>query len=164
MNAIRPVPFVDIPEETKKRQLGNLCVTIEAKAVSLPLAAVKSTALVADRIAQTTMEQKFRNEYADPLEAVYIFPLPGSAAVTNFELRVGNRTIRGMVKERGEAREAYQQALDQGKRSALLEQERDDIFTVHVGNLPPAEEVTITLTYSERLSFFENGTTELRLP
>src|SRR6185436_12779971 len=50
------------------------------------------------------------------------------------------------------------------KRAALLEQDRDDVFTVQVGNLPPGEEISVRLVTSERLPFFEDGTTELRLP
>ena len=46
----------------------------------------------------------------------------------------------------------------------MLEQERDDVFTLQVGNIIPGEHVEITITYSERLPFFENGTTEIRLP
>ncbi|KAF0249273.1 MAG: hypothetical protein FD167_1323, partial [bacterium] len=58
----------------------------------------------------------------------------------------------------------YQQAINEGKRVALMEKERDDVFTVQVGNLPPHEEISIKITYSEPLPFFEDGTTEMRLP
>src|SRR6185295_9441591 len=88
----------------------------------------------------------------------------GAAAVREFELKVGGRTVKGVVKERGEARRVYRKALEEGKRAALLEKERDDVFTVQVGNLPPGEEVTVRIAYSERLPFFEEGATELRLP
>src|SRR5205085_8915645 len=109
-------------------------------------------------------EQRFQNPYPDALEATYIFPLAGGAAVSRFELQVGARVLRGKVEERGEARRQYQRALEEGKRAALLEQERDDVFTVQVGNLPPGEEVTVRIAYSEKLPFFEDGKTELRLP
>ncbi|MGV8123190.1 MAG: VIT domain-containing protein [Candidatus Xenobiia bacterium LiM19] len=88
----------------------------------------------------------------------------GGAAVSSFEMQIKDRIIKGIVEERAEARRQYRQALEEGKRAALLEKERDDVFTVQVGNLPPGEEVTIRLTYSERLPFFEDGTTEIRLP
>ncbi|MBM3466002.1 MAG: VWA domain-containing protein, partial [Armatimonadetes bacterium] len=51
-----------------------------------------------------------------------------------------------------------------GRRAALLEKERDDVFTASVGNLPPGEEVKLVIKWSERLPFFEDGTTEVRLP
>jgi Ca-activated chloride channel homolog len=157
------LPIVDLPGG-RTQGLGKLTVEKAAERVELPLARVEITARVADRIAGVTLTETFRNPHKENLEAVYIFPLPGGAAVSDFELKVGGRTIRGTVEERGEARRQYQKALDEGKRAALLEQERDDLFTVQVGNLPPGEEVTVRLTYSERLPFFEDGTTELRLP
>ncbi len=146
------------------RGLGVLEVTQAAKKVALPLANVDIRGRVADRVAQVTVEQTFRNPNTEALEAVYIFPLPGGCAVSAFEMKVGDRTIKGVVKERGQARADYQRAIEDGKRAALLEQERDDVFTVQVGNLPPGEEVSVVISYSEKLPFFENGSTELRLP
>ncbi len=146
------------------RALGVLEVTQKAKKVLLPLAKVDISSRVADRVAEVTVKQTFRNPHTEPLEAVYIFPLAGGCAISAFEMKVGDRTIKGIVKERGEARQQYEQAIQQGKRAALLEQERDDLFTVQVGNLPPGEEVTVVITYSEKLPFFEDGSTELRLP
>lgn len=151
-------------EAARECGLGRLCVTRGKRQVQLPLAGVRIAARVADRVAQVTMEQKFHNPFAEALEAVYLFPLPGGAAVSAFELKVGDRTIKGVVKERGEARRTYQEAIQEGRRAALLEQERDDVFTVQVGNLPPGEEVAVRIVYSDRLPFFENGTTQIRLP
>lgn len=158
------LPMIEVIEEIRRCQVGVLTVTHAARPVTLPLAKVDISARVADRVAHVTLLETFRNPHQEHLEAVYTFPLPGSSVVSSFEMKVGDRTIHGVVKERGEARRSYQQAIEAGRRAALLEQERDDIFTVQVGNLPPGEEVTIKLTYSERLPFFEDGTTELRLP
>jgi len=150
--------------EDRTRDLGLLTVTKNDRRARLPLAGVRISARVADRVAHVTLEQKFHNPFAEALEATYIFPMSGGSAVSAFELKVGKRVIKGVVKERGEARATYQKALEDGKRAALLEQERDDVFTVQVGNLPPGEEVTVRIVTSERLPFFEDGTTELRLP
>src|SRR6185369_795553 len=155
---------LDLLDDERLRALGTLTVERAAKKVSLPLQKVDIQARVVDRVAQVTLTEVFKNPYTDHLEAVYIFPLPGGSAVSDFEMRVGERVIKGVVKERGQARVEYQQALQDGKRAALLEQERDDVFTMQVGNIPPQEEITVVLTYSERLPFFESGTTELRLP
>ena len=44
-----------------------------------------------------------------------------------------------------------------------LEQERDNVFSVRVGNLPPGETVRIELAYAERLEMNESETI-LRIP
>jgi Ca-activated chloride channel family protein len=150
--------------ESRTRGVGILEAIDGTTKVALPLSKVDIAARVADRVAQVTVTQAFRNERTEAIEAVYTFPLAGGSAVSAFEMKVGKRVIKGVVKERSEARAQYDQALKEGKRAALLEQERDDVFTVQVGNLPPGEEVTVTTTYSEKLPFFEDGMTELRLP
>ncbi len=148
----------------RARELGCLRVAKGDRRATLPLAGVRISARVADRVAEVSMTQTFHNPFAEPLEAVYIFPLAGGSAVSAFEMKVGDRTIKGVCKERGQARQDYQEAIRQGRRAALLEQERDDAFTCQVGNLPSGEEVTVRIVTSERLPFFEDGATELRLP
>ncbi|HYF01592.1 MAG TPA: VIT domain-containing protein, partial [Planctomycetota bacterium] len=158
------VPMSESLAADRTRGLGRLCVVRDERRAALPLAGVAIRARVADRVAHVTMAQTFQNPYPEALEAVYIFPLAGGSAVSAFELKVGDRVIKGVVKERGQARADYQQAVQQGKRAALLEQDRDDVFTVQVGNLPPGESVSVRITYSERLPFFDDGSTEIRLP
>lgn len=153
------IPMVDIPSGVP-RSLGSL----QAGKQTLPLLGVQIRARVAGRVAEVTVEQKFGNPFADAIEAVYIFPLGGGSAVSRFEMQIGARTVRARIEERGEARRQYAEALQQGKRAALLEQERDDVFTVQVGNILPGDAITARLTYSERLPCFEDGRTELRLP
>jgi Ca-activated chloride channel homolog len=150
--------------QKERRQFGSLSGSIDAKKIQLPLAGIDINAKIVNRAASVTIKQKFRNPYKDFLEATYIFPLAGGIAVDRFEMRVGDRILVGQIDERQEARRQYAQAIQSGKRTALLEQERDDVFTVSVGNLVPGEEVEITLTYSERLPYFADGKTELRLP
>jgi Ca-activated chloride channel family protein len=156
--------MLDMPEASLERQLGSLLLQKGGQKLSLPLQGVDIHAKVVDRVAEVTIKQVFRNSHNEHLEAVYIFPMAAGSAVSNFTMHVGDRKIKGVVQERAEARQQYQQAVAAGKRAALLEQERDDVFTVQVGNLPPGEEITIEITYSERLPFFEDGKTELRLP
>jgi Ca-activated chloride channel family protein len=158
------IPLLELKGDALCRALGELKVSAPGGDVALPLSRVDIKARVAERIAEVTVTEIFQNSYTEHLEAVYIFPIAGGAAVSSFEMQVKDRVIKGIVEERAEARRQYRQALEEGKRAALLEKERDDVFTVQVGNLPPGEEVTIRLTYSERLPFFEDGTTEIRLP
>src|SRR5437867_1152855 len=102
------VPIFEVPAG-QRRGLGELrCTSAEARR-TLPLAGVALRARVADRVAEVELEQRFQNPYPDALEATYIFPLDGGAAVSRFELQVGARVLRGKVEERGEARRQYQQ-------------------------------------------------------
>lgn len=146
------------------RGLGVLELLGPQGRMELPLASVSIAAKVSSFVAEVTVTQTFKNPHREHLEAEYVFPLAGGCAVGHFELRVAGRVVVGKVEERGEAQRQYQQAIAEGKRAALLEQERTNVFTVKVGNLPPGEEATVMLRYSERLAFFEDGAGELRLP
>jgi Ca-activated chloride channel homolog len=157
------IPLYDA-EEYATRGYGRLEVSYQNQWRALPLAQVHVSANVCDLIANVTIRQTFQNPYNQPMEATYVFPIAPGAAVCNFNLRVGSRVVQGVVQERQQARQNYDRAIASGHRASLLEQERDDVFTVQVGNLPPGEQVTVEISYSERLPFFEDGKTELRLP
>lgn len=158
------LPIALLNEDRRTREVGTLVVERPTGRAPLPLERVSLTARVVERVAEVEVVQTFSNGFAEPLEAVYIFPLSGGAAVTRFELTVAGRTIVGTVAERQAARQQYTEAIQAGHRAALLEQERDDVFTVQVGNLPPGETAEVRIVYAESLPFFSDGTTELRLP
>ena len=65
-------------------------------------------------LARVTVRQTFVNALDEPLEATYIFPLPDRAAVTRFRMEVAGRVIEGVLEERGQAREHYDQAIAAG--------------------------------------------------
>lgn len=107
-------------------------------------------------LASVTVTQVFTNPYAEPLEALYVFPLPEKAAVDAMELVVGQRVIRGVIQTREQARNTYERARAEGKTAALLDQERPNIFTQSVANILPGEEIRVRIHYVERL-VYESG-------
>lgn len=114
-------------------------------------------------IARVTLVQRFKNPFEDPIEAVYTFPLSDRAAVDRMTMRVGDRTIKGMIKEREEARRLYEAAREAGKATSLLDQERPNIFTQSVANILPGEGIEITISYVEYLKY-EAGEYEFSFP
>lgn len=161
-DAVR-LPLVDVGA-APRRQLGTLVERSGKGQSPLPLAGVQISARVGDRVAEVSVSQTFVNTHDGPIEVVYIFPLSGGSSLSDFEMTAGGKTIKAVLAEREKARQDYHRALESGRSAALLEQERDDVFTVSLGNLPPGLDATIRLVYSERLPFFDDGRTELRLP
>ena len=131
--------------------------------LALPLKNTRVTAYIAGFVASVKVQQSFNNPFDDPLEAIYVFPLPDSAAVNGMTIRVGNRTIRGAIKKRKEAREAYDKARSEGKTAALLDQERPNIFTQSVANILPKKEVFVEITYDVQLEY-SDGRYEFAYP
>jgi Ca-activated chloride channel family protein len=78
-------------------------------------------------------------------------------------MTVGEREIRAVIKERDEARKIYEQARNTGHTAALLDQERPNIFTQSVTNIPANGKVQIKLSVLELLKY-EAGTYEFAFP
>ncbi|MFO0714356.1 MAG: VIT domain-containing protein [Sandaracinus sp.] len=114
---------------------------------SVPLLGVSIAGEVIGGHARITSTQRYRHDERQPVEAVYVFPLPSDAAVTGFVMEVAGRRLVAETKEREEAFRLYDDAVTSGHGAALVEQERANVFTANVGNLLPGEEVRIEITF-----------------
>ncbi|MBW4718352.1 VIT domain-containing protein [Saccharothrix obliqua] len=130
---------------------------------NLPLEAVDVRAAITGLAARTTLTQVFRNPHDVPLEATYVFPLPSRSAVTALRMEAAGRVVEGVLKERGEARADYAEAVAAGRRAAIAEEERPGVFTTRVGNVLPGERVTVRLTLAGALAY-EDDAAVYRLP
>jgi len=146
-------PCLDITSD--ERGLGGLIAMANGAEQALPLASVRVRAAIAGGCCRTVIEQVFQNTLTSPMEAVHIFPLPEEGAVTEVELRCGEVVVRAECKEREAATAEFNQAREAGHRAALLTQERDDVHTLRVTNLPPGESVAVTIVVVEHLDVID---------
>jgi Ca-activated chloride channel family protein len=131
---------------------------------SLPLVSARLRAEAQGGIARLVLEQRFENRYAETLHVTYRMPLPADGAVSGYAFEIAGRTIVGRVDRRRAAREQFERAIASGKTAALLEQERADIFTQSIGNLPAGEALTARMTIDQKLAWLPDGEWELRFP
>lgn len=110
-----------------------------------------------------TVTQTFKNQAPVTIEAVYVFPLPENAAVHHMEMRIGERRIVSVVREREEARQIYQQAVREGRKAALVEQQRPNLFQTSASNINPGETVLVVLEYIQEISYAD-GEFSLHFP
>jgi len=142
---------------------GALRVVAKDGVVECPLKHTDVRADISGFIARVKVTQTFHNPLDEKIEAVYVFPLPHKAAVDDMTMVVGERRIVGLIKRRAEARSIYEQALSRGHTAALLEQERPNIFTQSVGNIPPKQEVKVEISYVDVLEY-DMGVYEFHFP
>lgn len=114
-------------------------------------------------VSNAQLRQVFVNDSDQWLEGVYVFPLPEKAAVHRMQIKVGERIIEGAIKEKQLAKKIYQQAKAAGKRAGLLEQQRPNMFTSNIANIPPGESVEVYLEYIEPV-VYQHGNFSLRFP
>jgi Ca-activated chloride channel family protein len=78
-------------------------------------------------------------------------------------MRVGDRLIEGQIREREAAKAAYTQAKQQGQRTSLVEQERPNVFTTSLANIPPGATITVEIEYQQTVHY-DAGQFRLRFP
>ncbi len=98
-------------------------------------------------IMRTRVTQRFQNPSKGWVEGTYVFPLPDDSAVDTLKMQIGDRFIEGQIKPRQAAKEIYEQAKAEGKKAALLEQQRPNLFTNQVANIGPGETVVVQIEY-----------------
>ena len=144
---------------------GTLLFRSEQQSLLLPAPVLKTDVemKVTGPIARATVRQQFQNPSPEWAEGIYVFPLPEEAAVDHLRMRIGERIIEGVIKERAEAKKAYDTAKAAGRRASLVEQERPNIFTTSVANIGPHETITIEIEY-QQLLHSDQGRFRLRFP
>ncbi|XP_069003846.1 von Willebrand factor A domain-containing protein 5A-like isoform X13 [Embiotoca jacksoni] len=132
----------------------NCCGLITANKDPVPLKSIEVELEVRDHVATVVSTLNYENKEDKPLEAVFVFPLPGDAAVCHFSAQIGQTQIVAEVKEKQKAREEYDDALSSGQQAFLLEESEQspDIFSLSVGSLPPGESASIRLDYVTELA------------
>lgn len=117
----------------------------------LPQLSVSAHTKIVSSTSRTSLTQAFVNPKSDAIpELRYTFPLYEGVSVVGFVCTINDdRVIRGVIKERAEARTIYQEAKDRGKTAGLLEQLpiSSDVFTTTVSNVPAGATLKVELTY-----------------
>ncbi|HSK72719.1 MAG TPA: VIT domain-containing protein [Pyrinomonadaceae bacterium] len=157
--------FLALGVQAQKVTQGELeAVTADGKPAGLvPLKHTNVKAEISGFLSRVRVTQEFENNFSEKIEAVYVFPLPQSAAVDDMTMRIGERVVRGRVMKREEAREVYEAAKSNGQIASLLDQERPNIFTQSVANILPGEKIIIEISYVETLKY-EDGFYEFVFP
>jgi len=119
----------------------------------LPLEHTDVRSRIRGPVAEVELHQVFRNDTGEPIEAVYLFPLPHEASVYRMSFRIGDRTVKAVIKEKEEAKRAYEKARSEGRAATLLEQDRPNLFTLSVANVPPDQKIEVELAYQEVVAF-----------
>jgi Ca-activated chloride channel family protein len=131
---------------------------------SLPLTGAALDVVAKGGIARAVLTHTFVNDHDEPLQVTYKMPLPADGAVSGYAFELGDRTVTGDVRPKAQARADFEAALAQGKTAAILDQEKADIFTQEIGNVPPRTTVVARITVDMRLAWLPEGEWELRFP
>ncbi|MGD2166495.1 MAG: marine proteobacterial sortase target protein, partial [Gammaproteobacteria bacterium] len=142
---------------------GTLAFGVSARMVAAPLLEADYEISIGGMLARTQLRQTFENTTGEWVEAIYVYPLPDGAQVDRLELVVGDRRIRGEIREREQARLEYDRARSEGRRAGLLESERPNLFTTNVANIGPGERISVAIAYQQTVRY-DAGLFTVRVP
>ena len=142
---------------------GQLLMRSGNKLSSAILLSTDIKIAVAGSTSRTIVSQRFINTSETWAEGVYVFPIGENAAVDTLKLRIGERFIEGIIKEKFEAKVIYEEAKAEGKKASLIEQQKPNLFTNNIANIGPGEVVVVQIEFQSKL-ISKDGTWELRVP
>ncbi len=125
--------------------LGSMAAMHDGDLVGLPLRDTRYATVVVGDVAETSVIQVFHNPLAEPVAALYAFPLQPDVRVDESWIRLADREIHAGVKPLAVARELREQARDAGATAALRELHAPRGFTQAIAEVPPGATVEVEL-------------------
>ena len=104
-------------------------------------------------MATTTITQNYTNPYDTNIEAVYTFPLSVDSVLFGIEIRINDRVLKGVIKEKNEAEATYEEAIDESNRAIMVEKQSDGIYTINIANLLPWDKISVSIKYAQLLEW-----------
>ena len=103
--------------------------------------------VIEDSYAITTVEQTFHNPHQHDLEAIYSFPVPEKAAVSEFTMWIDGKPIVGEVLEKQQARKIYEEEKAAGREAGITEKDSYKTFDISVSSVRAGQDTRIRLVY-----------------
>ncbi len=110
-------------------------------------------------VAVTHIDQVFLNTENRIVEALYTFPVPNGASISNFTMIINGQEMVGEVVEKQRARQIYESYKVQRRDPGLLEQVDYKTFELRVFPIAAGAQQRISITYYQQLDFDHNQIT-----
>ncbi len=104
-------------------------------------------------VAVTEVEQVFENTENRVVEALYTFPVPKQASISNFSMWIGGKEMIGEVVEKEKARQIYESYKKVRRDPGLLEQVDYKRFEMRIFPIAARGEQRVRVTYYQELDF-----------
>jgi len=102
--------------------------------------------------ARTEVQQVFFNPNAQDLEAVYAFPIPKSASLSEVTIWAGERELHGEVLPKAEAQQVYEEERSAGHDAGLASQQGYQNFEFRVHPVRAQSETRMRIVYYQPLA------------
>lgn len=147
---------------SRRRPICGLIIKQTEKAI--PLKEVSIEAEIRACLLGLKSVLKYNNDTSDPAEVLFRFPVEDSSAVVKLTAIIDGRSIKADIKEKEEARAAYDDAIASGQSAVLGEEKTGDVFSIVLGNLPPGKDAEIHLQVVAELPIDAEENVRFSLP
>jgi Ca-activated chloride channel family protein len=101
--------------------------------------------------ARIEVQQTFHNANPHPIDAVYRFPVPPDAALSEMRIDLGDRVLEGEVVDKARAQQIYADETASGNQAGLATQDGYQRFSFSVANIPADSDAKMSFVYYEPL-------------
>ena len=105
--------------------------------------------VIEDGYAITQVDQVFANPTGYDREALYRFPVPDKAAVSEFTVWIDGQAVVGEVLEKERATRAYNEEKAAGREAGIAEKNKHYNFEIRVSPVRAAQDVRTRLVYMQ---------------
>ncbi len=109
------------------------------------------TVTINNGFARTEVDQSFENTTDKDLDAVYTFPLPKQASLSELSLWIDGNEVIGEVLEKEKARQVHEEQKSKGNDTALAEKDDFKTFDVSVSPVRAHDTTRVRLVYYQPL-------------
>jgi Ca-activated chloride channel family protein len=127
----------------------GILLPTDEKLPAVPVVYQRVHVVIKEQAAQTRIEQEFRNTASQPVEAIYLFPVPSGASVNDFAMWIDGKRTKAELTEATQARQIYTDIVRRLRDPGLLERMNDQLFRVRVFPIPAQGTQRIELVYSQ---------------
>ena len=129
----------------------------------LELSSVTVEVRIDERVARTRTDQIFTNHAEWEVEGIYEFTLPEGAIITDLVLWIGDKRVQGLIMEKEEARQVYDDIVRQRIDPALIEQVTPNQFRLSIFSFPAQGSRRVEFEYMQLLDA-RNGRIDYTFP
>ena len=106
-----------------------------------------------EQIAVTHVDQTFNNEMSSAVEAIFVFPLPENATISELVYWVNGQKFTANIREASAAISDYNQKLREWLDPALLQYLGNNLFRLSIVPINANSDVRTEITYIEKLNY-----------
>ncbi len=108
--------------------------------------------IIEDGYAITQVDQVFSNSDGQDLEAIYRFPVPEKAAVSEFTVWIDGQPVIGEVLEKQQAARVYQEEKAAGRDAGIAEKNKHYNFEIKVSPVRAGQDTQVRLVYMQSVN------------